>query len=103
MEENFLFLLQSAKHIKSGTYTDEDIDFITELVLSIDNEILIDYNSTCSIGSLGNDLEFFNTIVKFLLQYHEETEEYEKCELLQNKLTESADIKNQKLTKNEHN
>jgi uncharacterized protein related to proFAR isomerase len=103
MEENFLFLLQSAKHIKSGNYADDDIDFITELVLTIDNEILIEYNSTSSITSLGNDLEFFNKIVNFLLRYYEETEEYEKCELLQNKLTESTDIKNQKLTENEHN
>jgi hypothetical protein len=44
---------------------------------------------------LGNDLEFFDTVVKFLLQYYEETEEYEKCELLQNKLNESMGIKNQ--------
>jgi hypothetical protein len=103
MEENFLFLLQSVKHIKSGKYTDDDVDFISELVLTIDNEILIDYNNTISVSSLGNDLEFYNAIIKFLLQYYEETEEYEKCELLQNKLTESTDIKNQKLTKNEHN
>jgi hypothetical protein len=95
MEENFLFLLQSAKHIKSGDYTDDDIDFISELVLTIDDEILIGYNTTCSINSLGNDLEFFDTVVKFLLQYYEETEQYEKCELLQNKLNESMGIKNQ--------
>lgn len=103
MEENFLFLLQSVKHIKSGDYTNEDVDFINDLVLTIDNETLIEYNNTCSISSLGNDLMVYDKILKFLIEYYEGTEEYEKCELLQNKLKESADIKNQKLTKNEHN
>lgn len=103
MEENFLFLLQSIKHIKSGKHTHEDIDFINDLVLTIDNEILIEYNNKCSIGSLGNDLIFYNKILKFLIKYYEGTEEYEKCERLKNKLLESSDIKNIKLTGNEHN
>jgi hypothetical protein len=103
MEENFLFLLHSIKHVKSGNYTHEDIDFINNLVLSIDNQTLIGYNNTYSIGSLGNDLIFFNKTLKFLIEYYEGTEEYEKCEKLKNKLTESLDIKNIKLTNHEHN
>lgn len=103
MEENFLFLLQSVKHIKSGEYTNEDVDFINDLVLTIDNDTLIEYNNTCSISSLGNDLMFYDKVVKFLIEYYEGTEEYEKCEELKNKLSESMDIKNKNLTSNEHN
>jgi len=51
MEENFLFLLQTAKLIKGGNYDESDVDFINELVLSIDNDLLIDYNSTSTIKS----------------------------------------------------
>lgn len=103
MEENFLFLLQSVKHIKSGEYTNEDVDFINDLVLTIDNDTLIEYNNTCSISSLGNDLMFYDKVVKFLIEYYEGTEEYEKCEELKNKLSESMDIKNKNLTNNEYN
>jgi hypothetical protein len=103
MEENFLFLLQSVKHIKSGSYTNDDIDFIFDLILTIDNETLIGYNNKCSISSLGNDLEFYNKILRFLIQYYEETEEYEKCKNLKNKLEESMDIKNKNLANNECN
>ncbi len=102
MEENFLFLLQTAKLIKSGNYDESDVDFINELVLSIDNDLLIDYNSTSTIKSLGNDLDFYIKIVQFLLNYFEDTEEYEKCFFLKRKLDESYDIKSKNFTENEH-
>ena len=102
MEENFLFLLQTAKLIKSGNYDESDVDFINELVLSIDNDLLIDYNSTSTIKSLGNDLDFYIKIAEFLISYFEDTEEYEKCFFLKNKLDESYDIKSKNFTENEH-
>lgn len=102
MEENFLFLLQTAKLIKSGNYDDTDIDFINELVLSVDYDLLIDYNSTSTIKSLGNDLDFYIKIVEFLIGYFEDTEEYERCFFLKKKLDESIDIKTKNLTENEH-
>lgn len=102
MEENFLFLLQTAKLVKSGNYDDADIDFFNELVLSIDNDLLIDYNSTSTIKSLGNDLDFYIKIVEFLISYFEDTEEYERCFFLKKKLDESIDIKTKNLTENEH-
>jgi hypothetical protein len=102
MEENFLFLLQSAKLIKSGDYNQDDIDFINELVLSIDNDLLIDYNSNITISSLGNDLDFYIKVVKFLIKYFEDEENYESCFFLKKKLDESLDIKTKKLTENEH-
>jgi hypothetical protein len=101
MEENFLFLLQTAKLIKSGNYDDDDIDFINELVLSIDNDLLIDYNNTTTIKSLGNDLDFYNKVVKFLISYFEDNEEYEKCYFLKKKLDESIDIKSKNYIENE--
>lgn len=102
MEENFLFLLQTAKLIKSGNYDDTDVDFINELVLSIDNDLLIDYNSNSTIKSLGNDLDFYIKIVEFLISYFEDTEEYERCFFLKKKLDASIDIKSKNLTENEH-
>jgi hypothetical protein len=101
MEENFLFLLQTAKLIKSGNYDDDDIDFINELVLSIDNDLLIDYNNTTTIKSLGNDLDFYNKVIKFLISYFEDNEEYEKCYFLKKKLDESIDIKSKNYIENE--
>lgn len=102
MEENFLFLLQSTKLIKSGDYNQDDIDFINELVLSIDNDLLIDYNSNITISSLGNDLDFYIKVVNFLIKYFEDEENYESCFFLKKKLDESLDIKTKKLTENEH-
>lgn len=102
MEENFLFLLQTAKLIKSGNYDENDVDFMNELVLSIDYNLLIDYNSTSTIKSLGNDLDFYIKIVEFLISYFEDNEEYEKCYFLKIKLDESNDIKTKNLTENEH-
>jgi hypothetical protein len=102
MEENFLFLLQTAKLIKSGNYDEGDIDFINELVLSVDNDLLIDYNSTTTIKSLGNDLDFYIKIVEFLIGYFEDTEEYERCFFLKKKLDTSIDIKSKNFTENEH-
>lgn len=96
MEENFLFLLQSAKLIKSGQYNDKDIEFINELVLSIDKSLLNDYNKSTSLVILGNDLDFYIKILKFLIKYFESIEDYEKCEILKNKLDESNKIKTEK-------
>lgn len=96
MEENFLFLLQSAKLIKSGQYNDKDIEFINELVLSIDKSLLNDYNKSTSLVILGNDLDFYIKILKFLIKYFESIEDYEKCEVLKNKLDESNKIKTEK-------
>lgn len=102
MEENFLFLLQTAKLLKSGNYDESDIDFINELVLTIDNDTLFDYNITSTIKSLGNDLDFYIKIVEFLIRYFEDNEEYEKCFFLKKKLDKSNEIKTKNLTENEH-
>jgi hypothetical protein len=102
MEENFLFLLQTAKTIKSGNYDDDDVEFLNELALTIDNFILIDYNNTVTIKSLGNDLDFFIGVIRFLIKYYEREENYENCFLLKQKLDESINIKENKITNHEH-
>jgi len=96
MEENFLFLLQSAKLIKSGHYNEKDIEFINELVLSIDNNILNGYNKSTSLIILGNDLDFYIKLLNFLIKHYESVEDYEKCQILKNKLDESLKIKKEK-------
>lgn len=97
MEDNFEFLLHSARLIQLGRYDDDDINFVHDLVLSIDNDLLIFYYNHSTIPQLGNDLRIYVKIVKFLLDYFENTEEYEKCILLRNKLNQTTHIiQNQK-------
>ena len=92
MEDNFEFLLHSARLIQLGRYDDDDINFVYELVLSIDNDLLIFYNNNSTIPQLGNDLKIYTKIVKFLLEFFENTEEYEKCVHLKTKLNQTTQI-----------
>ena len=89
MEDTFEFLLHSARLIQLGRYNDEDVNFIHELVLSVDNDLLIFYNNNSTIPKLGNDLKIYKKIVQFLIEYFEETEEYEKCIELTDKLNQT--------------
>jgi hypothetical protein len=61
---------------------------------AIDNEILIDYNNTCTVLSYDNDLELYIEIIDSLILVFEEREEYEKCEKLKNKKDDSIEIIN---------
>ena len=92
MEDTFEFLLHSARLIQLGRYNDEDVNFINELVLSVDNDLLIFYNNHSTIPKLGNDLKIYKKIIQFLIDYFEETEEYEKCIELSNKLNQTDEI-----------
>ena len=92
MEDNFGFLLHSARLIQLGRYDEDDIHFVNDLVLSIDNDLLIFYNNHCTIPKLGNDLKIYVKIVRFLIKYYEETEQYEKCIQLTDKLNQTTQI-----------
>lgn len=92
MEDNFEFLLHSARLIQLGRYDEDDVNFVNELVLSIDNDLLIFYNNNSTIPQLGNDLKIYIKIIKFLMNYYEDTEEYEKCIELRNKLNQTHAI-----------
>ncbi len=95
MESNFMYLIQSTRLIKSGKYNDGDINFIYELLISIDYDILILYYKTSTLIEYINDLELYIQLVNFVITYFEEKEEYEKCLVLNKKIIESKDIKSQ--------
>jgi hypothetical protein len=63
---------------------------------AVDNEILNDYNNTCTILSYDNDLQLYVEILDSLILIFEEREEYEMCVILKNKKVESIKIKENK-------
>ena len=90
------FLMQATRVLHIGNYDEDELEMVYEFVSSIDNEILNDYNNTCTILSYDNDLELYIEIVDSLIAIFEEREEYEKCELLLFKREESVEIINNK-------
>ncbi len=92
MENSFGFLLQATRVLHVGNYDDEELTLIYKFVVSLDNEILNDYYSTCTILTYYNDLELYLEIVEALIMIYEENEEYEKCIELKIKEEESIKI-----------
>lgn len=90
------FLLQATRVLHVDNYDDEDLTMIYNFMINIDNDILNDYNNTCTILSYDNDLELYVEIIDSLIQIFEDREEYEKCELLLFKRDESLEIINSK-------
>jgi hypothetical protein len=82
---NLNFLLQATRILNKGEYDEDELIMIYNFVTSIDNEILNDYNSTCTIISYDNDLQLYIEIIDALILTFEEREEYEQCEILKNK------------------
>jgi hypothetical protein len=96
MDMSVSFLLQATRVLHVDNYDEEELTMIYNFVINLDNEILNDYNNTCSILSYDNDLELYIEIVDSLIMIFEEREEYEKCELLLFKREESKEIINSK-------
>ncbi len=92
MDETFSYLLQSARLISTNKATEEDFDFITELTLSIEDELILKYHSTITIPKIGLDYNLFIKLCRFLLRYYEEKEEYEKCKMIMDKMIKSEKI-----------
>lgn len=90
------FLLQATRVLHVDNYDDDDLTMIYNFMINIDNDILNDYNNTCTILSYDNDLELYVEIIDSLIQIFEDREEYEKCELLLFKRDESLEIMNSK-------
>jgi hypothetical protein len=65
---------------------------VYDFMISIDNEILNDYNMNCSIMIYNNDLELYVEVLDALINIFEDREEYEKCQLLIDKKEESLII-----------
>ena len=89
---SFNFLIQATRVLDRNNYDKVELDMIYEYVISLDNEMLIDYNNTCTILSYNNDLELYIEILNELIFVFEEKEEYEKCDLLMKKKQESIII-----------
>jgi len=96
MDMSVNFLLQATRVLHVDNYDDDDLTMIYNFMINIDNDILNDYNNTCTILSYDNDLELYVEIIDSLIQIFEEREEYEKCELLLFKRDESLEIINSK-------
>lgn len=94
MDMSFNFLIQATRVLHVGNYDESDIKMVFDYVMSLDNDILNDYYSTCSILSYNNDLELYVEIVDALIKIYEEREEYENCEMLMIKKEESIKIMN---------
>jgi hypothetical protein len=88
------FLLQSTRVLHNDNYDEDELEMITNFMVAVDNEILNEYNNTCTILSYDNDLQLYIEIIDELIRVFEDREEYEKCELLKNKKDDSLEIIN---------
>ena len=86
------FLLQATRVLHVGNYDEEELKMVYEFIVNLDNEILNDYNNTCTIVSYDNDLQLYVEIIDSLILIFEEREEYEKCQVLKNKKDEAIII-----------
>ena len=90
------FLLQATRVLHFGNYDEDELSMFYNYLTALDNEILNDYYSTCTILSYDNDLELYVEIINALISIFEEREEYEKCLKLKSKKEESIIIMNNK-------
>jgi hypothetical protein len=96
MDMTINFLLQATRVLNFGNYDEDELIMIYNFLTSLDNEILNDYNSTCTILSYDNDLELYVEILTALISIFEDREEYKKCAKLKSKIDESLIIMNKK-------
>lgn len=92
MDMTINFLLQATRVLHVGNYDEDELSMITNFMVAVDNDILNDYNNTCTIISYDNDLQLYIEILDELINIFEEREEYEKCEILKIKKEESLII-----------
>lgn len=90
------FLLQATRVLYNNKYDEDELSMITNFICAVDNEILNDYNNTCTIPSYDNDLQLYVEIIDSLILIFEEREEYEICVNLKNRKEESIKIKENK-------
>ena len=77
-------------------YDEDELVMITNFINAVDEEVLNDYNSTCTILSYDNDLQLYIEILDSLIEIYEEREQYEMCDLLKSKKDESITIMSNK-------
>jgi hypothetical protein len=88
MDISFNFLIQATRVLYSNKYDEDELIMIYDYLIGIDNDNLNDFRHQCTILTYSNDLELFMEILTSLIKIFEEKEEYEKCEILKNKLDE---------------
>ncbi len=86
------FLLQATRVLSFNNYDEDELKMVYDFMISIDNEILNDYNMNCSIMIYNNDLELYVEVLDALINIFEDREEYEKCQYLIDKKEESLII-----------
>ena len=88
------FLLQVTRILHKGNYDENELFMVYDYLKTIDNEVIIEYNYSSSILSYDTDLDLFIEILDRTIEILVEKEEYEKCQILQNKKNECLIIKN---------
>lgn len=89
---NLNFLLQATRVLNNQDCDEDELIMVFNFMTAIDNEILNDYNNTCTIISYDSDLQLYIEILDSLISIFEGREEYEKCEILKNKKEDSLII-----------
>ena len=92
MRMSINFLLQATRVLHVGNYDEDELEMIHNFIVSVDKYILNHYNITSSIIAYSSDLELFLEIVDRLIEIHEGTEEYEKCDELKSKKEQAINI-----------
>ena len=92
MSMSINFLLQSTRVLHNDNYDEDELEMVTNFMVAVDNEILNEYNNTCTILSYDNDLQLYIEILDALINIFEDREEYEKCEMLKHKRDDSIEI-----------
>jgi len=86
------FLLQATRVLSKNNYDEDELVMITNFINAVDNDVLNEYNNTCTILSYDNDLQLYIEILDALIEIHEKREQYEICELLKHKKDDSLII-----------
>lgn len=86
------FLLQATRVLSKNNYDEDELVMITNFINAVDNDVLNEYNNTCTILSYDNDLQLYIEILDALIKIHEKREQYEICELLKDKKDDSLII-----------
>ena len=93
---SFNFLIQATRVLQSKGFENEELEMVTNFVLAIDNDVLIDYFNTCTLLTYDNDLELYIEIIDSLISVYEDDERYEICEKLKQRKDQCLIIINNK-------
>ena len=92
----FNFLLQATRVLHYNNYDENELEMIYNFLISLENDTLKDYNSTCTILSYNNDLELYMEILDVVIEVYEEREDYERCQKLKEMKDKSIKINKNK-------